>query len=98
MQSISANTWYHIAGTFDGSKLSIYINGSLDSSLNFVGTIGTPASYNLAIGGLGYSPANYNINGKIDEVRIYSEALVAGEIQKHYAEGSEDHKLTINRE
>ena len=38
------------------------------------------------------APGGNPFNGIIDEVRIYSEALTAGEIQKHYAEGLERYK------
>src|SRR5262249_36495263 len=29
---LQANTWYHVAGTFDGSALRIYVNGVLEKS------------------------------------------------------------------
>lgn len=81
--------WHHIALTYDGSTQKLYVDGALKSSAVLTGSIGTNSN-NLKIGE--YVP------GKIDEVRIYSEALSTSQIQKHYTEGLEKHKnLTTNR-
>jgi len=33
------NEYVHIAGVFDGTKLYLYINGNLDNTLDYNGTI-----------------------------------------------------------
>ena len=48
--AIPLNTWTHVAGTYDGKKLRIYINGSQAGILNFKGSIVPAVSYNLKIG------------------------------------------------
>src|SRR5262249_11559515 len=31
---LQSNTWYHVAGVFDGSQIRVYVNGTLDGSTN----------------------------------------------------------------
>jgi len=68
----SLEKWCHLAGTFDGEQLKIYVDGKLSNTAPFSGKIGTPASFQFAIGGLGFNPATYNINGIIDEAAIFN--------------------------
>ncbi|MBI2543065.1 MAG: PEGA domain-containing protein [Candidatus Aenigmarchaeota archaeon] len=78
--TLQANTWYHIAYTYDGTSRKYYINGQLDSSHSTTGSI--PASnLNLWIA-RGWSGAYFN--GIIDEVKIYNRALSATEITDEY--------------
>ena len=76
---LSANAWTHLAGTYDGATLRLYVNGVLVSSRAQTGTIPISTSP-LQIGG----DSNYGqyFPGKIDEVRIYSRALSAADIQR----------------
>ena len=48
--SMKLNTWYHVAGVYDGHQLKIYINGNLAGSKNFKGIINPSINYNLKIG------------------------------------------------
>lgn len=70
--------WHHYTGTYgsDGT-LSIYVDGSLQSSASFSGGIDT-ASSAILIGKDG--DANNFFLGKIDDVQIYSRALSASEM------------------
>ena len=72
------NTWTHVAGTFDGDTMRIYINGVLEDSLAAPITIATN-TLNLGIGAQpdGGSP----FRGAIDDARIYNYALTTSEIQ-----------------
>jgi regulation of enolase protein 1 (concanavalin A-like superfamily) len=76
--SLALNTWTHIAGTYDGSSLRIYINGELSASVARTGPIG-PSTYALTIGADTMHGSYYG--GLIDEVRIYNRALSSTEIQ-----------------
>jgi hypothetical protein len=72
------NQWTHLAGTYDGAALRLYVNGTLVATAAKTGAIqvtGNP----LRIGGDTYSGEFFP--GRIDEVRIYNRALSAGEIQ-----------------
>ena len=77
--SLSLNTWYHIACTYDGAKLRIYINGVEDNSAS---TSLTPnySSANLYIGS--WSGDNYNLKGCLNDVRVYDHCLSAKEVKE----------------
>jgi hypothetical protein len=77
--ALPLNTWSHLAGTYDGTTMHLYLNGVLVASLAQSGNIGTSLG-SLMIGGNPLS-AGKNFTGKIDEVRIYNRALGASEIQ-----------------
>jgi hypothetical protein len=78
ISGIPANAYSHVAFTYDGTTVRIYINGTLDSSA--VSTIGNLAQTNtsdLRIGGLGSS---FTFTGGADEIGIYNRALTVDEI------------------
>ena len=76
--TLAANTWAHLALTYDGATLRLYLNGTQVSSLAQTGTI--PTSTNpLQIGG--DSLFGQYFNGIIDEVRVYNVALTAAQVQ-----------------
>jgi len=73
--------WYHVVGTYDGSYQRIYRNGLVVQTQGLTGIIDT-STKNLLIGGITSSAEQ--LNGTIDEVRIYNRALSADEIRMHY--------------
>lgn len=83
-QPITPGMWYHVAGTYDGSNLKLYINGSLDDTLTYSATMPTTASP-LGIGNMYWEHYQWSTtdvwNGTIDEVAIFNRALSAEEIQ-----------------
>ncbi len=86
IKNISLNKWHHLVGTFNGTELKIYLDGEFENTMSFTGTIAVPASFDLAIGGLGYNPSTWNLNGRVDDVRIYDKALSSSEVKQLYAE------------
>ncbi len=76
--AIPANTWTHLAATYDGATLRMYVNGVLASSTPRTGGINT-SNGPLQIGG--DSGGGQYFAGTIDEVRVYDIALTAAEIQ-----------------
>lgn len=81
--TLSLGTWTHVAGVFDGTKLSIYINGVLSGSLMYTGTIHT-STYPLRIGGVPYTTSGLRLfNGRIDQVDIWNKALSANEVVQY---------------
>ena len=84
--------WYHVAGTFDGSKLKIYVNGELKNEMS--------ASWAQATSGADFwigseyccnsGSNNNNLNGLLDEVSVYRRALPVQDILEHYQTGISD--------
>ncbi len=88
--AIPKNNWVHIVATYDGSRVKIYRNGTLDADNPLTGSITITPGNSFR---LGYAAAaNHWWNGLIDEVRIYAQALTIGQVQKHYAEGLKKHQ------
>ncbi len=75
---LTAGTWTHIAATYDGATLKLFINGTQVSSKAATGTFSSSTTP-LTIG----SDSIYGqyFNGVIDEVRVYNTALSAAQIQ-----------------
>ncbi len=79
---IETDVWYHVAGTYDGETLKLYVNGELkDSNINPSGDIATGDKI-LAIGT--WSSLIDYFQGIVDEVRIYNRDLNASEISIIY--------------
>ncbi|MHC4084697.1 MAG: LamG domain-containing protein [Planctomycetota bacterium] len=70
--------WHHVAGTYDGSQLCLYVDGALDVSKEAFGTIRVNIQP-VYIGENSEKPNRF-WNGLIDDVRIYSYALSADEL------------------
>jgi hypothetical protein len=75
---LPANSWSHLAGTYDGVTLRTYVNGNLVGS-RVVGGAAATSTAPLRIGG--NSVWGEWFNGMIDEVRVYATALSQSEIQ-----------------
>ena len=78
----SANTWYNLVVTSDGTTVKMYVNGSqvtLDST-----TAQARNFTNVWINSAAYSSNNFGITGKIDEVAIFNRALSTTEISALY--------------
>jgi hypothetical protein len=86
--TVQLNRWYHVAMTYDGAYLKLYVDGALDGSLYISETMNT-TSQPVRIGG--GAPPSYQqcyFQGLIDEVEIFNRALSASEIQAIYDAGS----------
>lgn len=75
--ALPTGAWTHLAATYDGATVKLYVNGSLVGSTPISGTI--PASTGaLRIGG--NTLWGEYFQGRIDEVRVYNRALTAAEV------------------
>ena len=86
-ETLEPNTWYHVTGTYDGSEMRIYVNAALNGTLPKSGAIAAyPTDVHIGAGIYSDAETEY-INGTVDEVKIYSRALCAEEINADYEEG-----------
>ena len=76
---LEENKDYHIAGSYDGRFMLLYINGRLESFTAFSGDI-NPSPVELEIGQASPDEQMYNFRGNMDDVRIYDFALLPDSI------------------
>lgn len=88
---VQLNKWTHLVLSYNGTQGRVYINGKISCTFNYTGRIASGGS-SVRIGTY-YTGATRTerFRGKIDEVRIYEEALPSAVIQQHYAEGLQEH-------
>jgi hypothetical protein len=73
------NEWVFISGTYDGTNLKLYANGSIVSSSST--SISVSTAKNARIGGRSYvDPADLLFNGNLANVAIWNRALHPDEI------------------
>ncbi|PYR65757.1 MAG: hypothetical protein DMF88_18720, partial [Acidobacteria bacterium] len=76
--ALPLNSWSHLAATYDGTTMRIYVNGAQVGTFAVSGSI-TTSTGQLSIGGNNVWGEYFS--GLIDEVRVYNRALSAAEIQ-----------------
>src|SRR5258706_1355975 len=84
--AVPLNTWSHVAGTFDGTYLRVYVGGQQQGIVqaNF-SSLGSNNEI-LSIGTLNYdyvSTTQY-FQGRMDEIRLWRIARSGAEIQSNY--------------
>jgi hypothetical protein len=72
-----------IVQTYDGSQFKFYINGELIKQFNVTGNL-LDNNLKMTIGAYAGNPSTGNLEGEIDEIRIYDHALSDTEIQQLY--------------
>lgn len=87
-QLIPLNTWTHVAGSFDGTTMRIYING-VERDQEVASAPYTTSTQPLNIGRSPYFNDRL-FNGLIDEVALFNRALSLDEIQIIYQYGFSD--------
>jgi hypothetical protein len=83
--------WYHMVSTFDGSNVTIYINGQPASLQNSSAASLNPDSWSPLLIGAGRwntSGPQDPFEGAMDEVAIYTNLLSPDRIQQHYNAGT----------
>ena len=82
------NEWTFVVGTYDGTTMKLYVNGQLEPSASesISGSLTTNSSP-LLIGTRTNQRAN-TFDGKLDELRVYSNALSETEIQSLFNENT----------
>jgi len=79
--TVETETWYHIFQTYDGSVLTLYVNGKEDGNVRFSGDIIVTTQPVRIGGGANAGQPPYHTPGTIDEVVIFNVALEENDIQ-----------------
>ena len=85
------NQWYHVAGVYDGKTVKYYVNGKEAASADVPDALANKpikedSGMDLLIGKSGTHRSWYDthINGMIDEVMIFDQALTESQIRQRY--------------
>jgi hypothetical protein len=70
--------WQYVAATWDGTTARFYVDGVETANRAYTGNVGDSNTWR--VGAYGPGPIGF-FDGAIDEVRIYSRALSAAEVQ-----------------
>ena len=76
----STGQWYHVAVVYDGSTISLYVNGVLDNYTDAgAGGVNLTDTYS---GGfhIGFSAGGRIMNGNVSEARVWTAALTANQL------------------
>jgi hypothetical protein len=79
--TLTPRTWYHVAVTYDGTTLELYLNGVMTSVASARSLPDHATPLYLARGDNKYVPA------ALDEVAIWTSALTAQQVTEHYNAG-----------
>lgn len=86
--SWNTGSWYHFAGTYDGTLVKLYINGVLQTSKNVTPGFSLGSTGNgLKIGRLHTASGNDGtMKGIVDDVRVYDRAITSDEVTGLYTQ------------
>ncbi|HRT39916.1 MAG TPA: LamG domain-containing protein, partial [Candidatus Woesebacteria bacterium] len=76
----TANQWYHVAGTYDGTDRKIYVNGALKNTSTSVGL--TDTATGLYVGG-----TTEDFYGNLSGIKIYNYARTPAQVAWDYNKG-----------
>jgi hypothetical protein len=84
--TLSAGSWYHVCGVYDGTNIYVYLNGSSDaipvSHATGINNADTPFNVGCRLDGA--DAVERYFDGLIDEVIIWNTALTANEVKDVY--------------
>lgn len=80
--ALAAGIWSHVAATYDGSVVNIYINGVLSASTSWSNGLTDPGTPLLIGARMGTSVVSTYFAGQIDEARVWSTARTAAQIRE----------------
>ncbi|MBI5405797.1 LamG domain-containing protein [Candidatus Kaiserbacteria bacterium] len=94
---LTADKWYHLVSTWDGGTLAsgihLYRDGveeSYSASVDASGSIAGDGTGSWSVGGRIFDNLR-NLNGSIDDVRVYNRVLSVTEIKQIYNAGAGTH-------
>jgi len=85
--TLAANTWYHVAATWNGTTTTLYVNGSPVAATGTANT--APAASGTLYVGSGTVPLLPRFTGTLDEVAYYPTALSQAVLDDHWKVGQD---------
>lgn len=90
---LDTNAWYHVVGSFDGTNVNLYVNGTLASSVPLNDTYRPVTDTNapMTFGSRSDGASSFgwfSYFGSIDEPAFYTNALGAARVLAHYQAGT----------
>ncbi|WP_310594203.1 LamG-like jellyroll fold domain-containing protein [Flavobacterium sp.] len=80
INTISTNTWVHLAGTYDGSNFRLYVDGQLvNTQASATGVSNNTQPFTIG----SWSAENKFFKGEIDEVRVWNVTRSASQIAQY---------------
>lgn len=82
VNTYTTGRWYHVAMTYDGTTLRLYVDGVQDTTETAAGTIqysNAGSQVNIGRNPAADAPLRY-LTGSVDDVRVYNRALSQTEI------------------
>jgi hypothetical protein len=77
----TVNAWNHVAATFSGSQIELYVNGSSVGTASFIGTLRNISGFRL---GADTSSATRPLGGNIAAAKVYDKILSSAEVTQNY--------------
>ena len=87
--TLAPNTTHHVVGTYDGSRVRVYVDGVERGNVSYSSGISYASGRDLFFGRKANSSGlstNY-LDGILDEAALYTAALPAATVQAHYDAG-----------
>jgi hypothetical protein len=78
---LATGRWVHLAGTFDGKTMRIYVDGKEQGAMARPGPV-KPNAFHLVLGNYEVGHPSH-FTGLLDDVRLYNRALTPDEIHAH---------------
>ncbi len=79
-QTVNDNQWHHVFGVRTGDNILLYLDGVQVATTAVSGSVSSPIGFYIGDDASG----SRNVDGLIDEVRVYNRALSASEIMALY--------------
>lgn len=77
-QALPSGIWTHLAATYDGDVMKLYVNGTLDTQTSGASGPIDDAAGQCRIGD--YVGGGYSFDGRLDEVYVFDRALSAVDV------------------
>ena len=89
--------WHHVAGTYNGSQMKIYVDGVLENTCDAGTLVSQDDSTPITIGTYRQGSSNYQFNGLINKLSIWNDELCLSDLQEDIASFSLSKRICFGR-